>query len=188
MLPLGRTRCYLIGHALLVDTGWAGTMPLLHQALSPAGMVPSDISCLVVTHFHPDHMGLAPALMDLGCTFLVPDIQLSHLHDADRIFATERRQHGFHPIDDQAVCSFPREDARRILSSYGIAGEILATPGHSEDSVTLLLDSGDAFVGDLPRPEMAGLYADPILAASWEMLLSRGARCIHFAHEEDEWL
>ncbi len=34
----------------------------------------------------------------------------------------------------------------------GVRGEILKTPGHSDDSVSLVLDSGMVFVGDLHRP------------------------------------
>lgn len=81
-LPVGRTRCCLIARTLLVDTGWAGSMPCLSQALRPYGMAPSDIRCLLVAHFHPDHMGTASDLQAFGCTFLVPSIQLPHLHGA----------------------------------------------------------------------------------------------------------
>ena len=35
------------------------------------------------------------------------------------------------------------------LADYGIAGKVIYTPGHSSGSVSVLLDTGEAFVGDL---------------------------------------
>lgn len=36
--------------------------------------------------------------------------------------------------------------------AFPVYGEILWTPGHSDDSVSLVLDSGIAFTGDLQPP------------------------------------
>lgn len=185
-LPVGRTRCYLIERTLLVDTGWAGSMPRLSQALTPYGMAPSDIRCLLVTHFHPDHMGTASDLQALGCTLLVPSVQLPHLHDADRVFANERRRRSFHPVDAGRILSFRLEDARQTLASFGIPGTIVSVPGHSPDSVALVLDSGDAFAGDLPPLSLASLYGEQAICDSWKALQAAGARCVHFAHEDEE--
>ncbi len=41
------------------------------------------------------------------------------------------------------------EDSRKFLASIGLSGEMIHTPGHSDDSVTLILDEGFAFTGDL---------------------------------------
>lgn len=35
------------------------------------------------------------------------------------------------------------------LDDYGVAGQLLHTPGHTPGSLSLLLDSGEALVGDL---------------------------------------
>ena len=45
---------------------------------------------------------------------------------------------------------------RAALQSIGVRGEILETPGHSDDRISLLLDSGVAFIGDLTSPDLAG--------------------------------
>ncbi len=42
--------------------------------------------------------------------------------------------------------------SRAFLARIGILGEIISTPGHSDDSVTLILDQGVAFTGDLTPP------------------------------------
>ena len=52
------------------------------------------------------------------------------------------------------------------LKDFGISGRVVYTPGHTKGSVSVVLDSGEAFVGDLamnkfPLRLSAGL---PILA------------------------
>ena len=73
---------------------------------------------------------------------------------------------------------------RRAERYYGvgIAGEILHTPGHSEDSVSLLLNDGRAFTGDLTDPMMVGPENPDIVRASWLLLKDRGATQVYAGH------
>ena len=77
------------------------------------------------------------------------------------------------------------------LAGYGIPGKIIYTPGHSVGSVSVLLDSGDAFVGDLamnafPLRLSPGLpiFAEDMekVKASWRRLLGDGAKTVYPAH------
>lgn len=43
-------------------------------------------------------------------------------------------------------------ESRAQLAQIGIPGEIVHTPGHSDDSVSLLLDDGSIFTGNLTHP------------------------------------
>ena len=43
------------------------------------------------------------------------------------------------------------------LSEYGIAGKIIHTPGHSPSSLSIILDNGEALVGDIVREEEPGV-------------------------------
>ena len=83
------------------------------------------------------------------------------------------------------------DDTPVPLSDHGIAGTIFHTPGHSPGSISLLLESGEAFVGDLamnslPLRLSPGLpiFADDPAAVirSWELLLGNGAEVIYPAH------
>jgi len=56
------------------------------------------------------------------------------------------------------------------------------TPGHSDDSVSLLLDNGFAFTGDLPPPSMVTDDIAAAVARSWKELRSRGATTIYPGH------
>ena len=77
------------------------------------------------------------------------------------------------------------------LVDYGIAGRVIHTPGHSIGSVSVLLNSGEAFVGDLamnkfPLKRNPGL---PILAdditkvkESWQQLLRFNVKTVYPGH------
>lgn len=58
----------------------------------------------------------------------------------------------------------------------------LYTPGHSDDSVSLLLDDGSVFTGDLTRPEFVGMEDAAVVAASWQLLKERGATRVYPGH------
>ena len=77
------------------------------------------------------------------------------------------------------------------LAPWGIDGRVVHTPGHSPGSVSVLLASGDAMVGDLAMnmfplrlgPGLPIFAEDPsLLRGSIERLLSLGAKTIHPAH------
>src|SRR5260370_1294944 len=56
-------------------------------------------------------------------------------------------------LHDNVTASFA--ESRALLARLGIGGEIVPTPGHSDDSVSLVLDDGSAFTGDLTPPGLA---------------------------------
>jgi glyoxylase-like metal-dependent hydrolase (beta-lactamase superfamily II) len=73
-------------------------------------------------------------------------------------------------------------ESREFLAGIGIEGEIISTPGHSDDSVTLILDEGIAFTGDLTPP--MGVPDDPADLAyqSWERIRAKGAKAVYPGH------
>jgi ribonuclease/clavin/mitogillin len=74
--------------------------------------------------------------------------------------------------------------SRPLLGDIGIPGEILPTPGHSDDSVSLLLEDGSAFTGDLTPLEFAWGEAAPLVRSSWQLLIDRGAVRLYPGHGE----
>ena len=83
------------------------------------------------------------------------------------------------------------DDEGLSLAEYGIPGKIMATPGHSRGSVSVVLETGDAFVGDLAMGEFPLRLSPglPILAEdmwqvkqSWRSLLDAGVKTIYPAH------
>ena len=75
------------------------------------------------------------------------------------------------------------KDSRAFLAALGIDGEIVPTPSHSEDSITLVLDIGDCFVGDLePMEFMDGYEENKALQSDWEKVMSFSPKVIHYGH------
>src|SRR3569833_313001 len=69
--PLRHINGYLIEHGdgyLLVDCGWdtADVLEGLEAGLRELGVDIQDVRTLVVTHFHPDHYGMAGTVVKLS--------------------------------------------------------------------------------------------------------------------------
>lgn len=187
-LRYGNTNTFLIPAAcgyLLLDTDYAGTLPAFYRAIKMNGVKVSDIAYVLATHYHPDHMGLIPELMKQGVKLLLIDVQMDFVHFSDYIFARDGLP--FEPIDETKATVISCAGSRRFLESIGSAEEIVSTPSHSADSVSLVLDSGDCFVGDLEPMEYLEAYpADSALRSDWEKILRRRPKRILYAHANEK--
>ena len=190
-LRYGNTNTFYIPGSdggLLVDTDWAGTLPLFFKAIKTAGIEMKAITTLLVTHYHPDHMGLAGELQRLGVKLLVVDVQRLFVHASDEIFARDKHL-SYRAVDESAATVISCAESRDVLKGLGINGEILHTPSHSEDSVSLALDDGSCLVGDLePLAYLAGYEENPALKSDWEQLMRRRPKRILYAHANEQKL
>lgn len=184
MLKYGNTNTYYIPGrlgGLLLDTDYAGTLNAFYRALKANGIGLKDIHYVMATHYHPDHMGLIGSLTEKGVKLLLPDVQKSSVHFSDRIF--ERDGLAYTPVSEENAQVVTCENSRAFLAGLGIAGEIIHTPSHSEDSVSLILDDGDSFVGDLePYAYLAAYESGAPLKRDWEHILSFSPKRIFHAH------
>ena len=210
-VKLGWTRCYLLkctdGY-LLIDTDYARYYPLFVKKLGGLGIGTSQIKYLLLTHHHDDHAGFAAELVrSTGC-------QVIAHRDAVRPLKEGRSVGTDHPVTRRArfalACyglihkayTFPplvlteRDivvdgDDDAVLKGIGVDGVILHTPGHTTDSISVLLSDGSAFVGDAAMNFLrwTGIGHRPIVVEdvdavqeSWRKLRDRGARMIHPSH------
>ena len=168
-----------------MDTDYAGTLPAFYRAIKHARVKASDVSYVLATHYHPDHMGLIPELMKQGVKLLLIDTQVDSVHFSDYIFARDRVP--FEPIDEAKATVITCAESKEFLAGIGISGEIISTPSHSPDSVSLLLDDGDCIVGDLqPREYLAAYEQDNALKADWDAVLRYRPRRILYAHANEK--
>jgi ribonuclease/clavin/mitogillin len=160
---------------LLVDAGWPRSLPDLKAGLEAAGLRLSAIRFVMTTHAHPDHAGLMQILKRLsGVRRIVHEAQRRSLDDLNRFFERKRDGH-YEPVVLDGADLIIGSPNRRALAEIGLDGEILETPGHSDDSISLITDNGDAFTGDLTRPDWATAENTAAAAASWTALLEHGA-------------
>lgn len=128
---ISRTRCragstiILVqdeGINIIVDTGNSQDKEKIVSALKKIKLKPADIDFVVITHFHPDHT---------GCNYLFEKARFI-------VYEAAYRNDTF----DQAPADQKLSKNLRLIS----------TPGHSEDSATLLVKTARgivACVGDL---------------------------------------
>ena len=82
-----------------------------------------------------------------------------------------------------AEMTLSNKDSRAFLAALGIDGEIVSTPSHSGDSITLVPDSRDCLVGDLePMEYMDGYEENSALQSDWKKVMSFSPKVIHYGH------
>lgn len=183
-LHYAKTNTYLIEGdlgKLLFDTGWSGTFSAFCKEMKAIRIPVQDIDYLLISHFHPDHMGIAQEIAEEGAVILIPEVQKNAIHSADSIFAKEAGS-TFVPIIDEETRVFPVAQGRDILKEIGIDGQILSTPGHSDDSISLLLDDGSLFVGDLNPLYELELHKGSQIEDSWNKLLALNPKTVYYGH------
>ena len=171
---------------LLVDTDYAGTLPAFYKAIKENNIKINDITYVLATHYHPDHIGLVSELRKLGVTLLLIDIQRGYIHFADDIFKRDRGL-TYEPINEKNAVIISCKESRAFLSAMGIAGEIVSTESHSADSISVVLDDGHCIVGDLEPVEYLDAYGhNPVLQADWELIMSYKPKTIYYAHANEK--
>lgn len=210
-LNLGITNCYLLRSArgyLLVDTAYAGNYGRFLKAIAALGVDPREIRHLLLTHHHDDHAGFARRLRDQsGCTIIAhrravaplgrgeSEESMKPLNNCIRfVFALFRGIHGgfrYPPVILTDRDIIIEGDDEETLHRIGIDGAILHTPGHSQDSISIVLRDGSAIVGDAAmnflnfcRIRYRPIFVEDLEAVyeSWNKLLRHGARIVYPAH------
>ncbi len=166
------------GGKLLIDCGWPDTMPEFLAQLKRKGIAASEIRLILATHFHPDHAGLVDEFKHVGAKLILLENQREALMEQP---ARLHKSPAFIRVSADSNILISTGESRRFMEALGLAGEIIPTPGHSDDSVTLILDEGFAFTGDLPA--RFALAEDDILSrTSWDRIYEHKIRVIYPAH------
>jgi glyoxylase-like metal-dependent hydrolase (beta-lactamase superfamily II) len=164
---------------LLVDLGLPGMIGALLANLKRMDVPVEEIRYGLATHYHIDHAGCAQELKRRGMRLIVTPEQVEAIPAMTRwIKPTDN----YVEITGDDNLVLPINQSRAFLSGLGISGEIIHTPGHSDDSVSLVLEHGAAFTGDLTVESMIATEDAAVVAGSWQRLRERGVTTIYGGH------
>ncbi len=204
-IPLGVDNCYVVKEegTIMIDSGTPKKGKEFVKRLKKLSINPKDIKLIIITHGHWDHIGSAKEIKEItGAKIAMHQMEKDCLEKSLMLVppAVNRWGHIFAWIVSRLLplAHIPSTDVDIILGDenislveFGIPGNVIHTPGHSSGSVSVLLKTGDAFVGDLAMngfPLRLGpglpIFADDLqkVKESWKMLLDRGAKMIYPAH------
>ncbi len=204
---VGNTNVYFLRDrgTIVVDPGGPLREALAARAfrkIVAALGTPAKVDLIVLTHANFDHVGASPGLREMtGAPVAVHRAEADLLKTGRAVWPPGVTRWG--KITRAALWPFTKglalpvfdadvliDDGGLDLEPYGVTGRIVHTPGHSPGSVSVVLPSGDAIVGDLVmgfplclRPQL-GIYAfEPeLMPASWQRLVDLGVHTIHPAH------
>jgi glyoxylase-like metal-dependent hydrolase (beta-lactamase superfamily II) len=164
---------------LLVDLGWPGSMGMMRANLKRMDVPLQEIRYALATHYHIDHASLGQELKQAGVPLLVLDVQVSAI---PLMKTWIKPQDNYVEISLHDNVTITCAESRSLLERIGIPGEIIHTPGHSDDSVSLLLNDGSVFTGDLTHPAFISVEDPAVVNASWQLLRERGATRVYPGH------
>ncbi|WP_165310844.1 MBL fold metallo-hydrolase [Microbacterium protaetiae] len=194
------------GTVALIDPGWAepGSLERIDDFLRGLGRQMADVATVVVTHAHPDHIGLADAVRQASGARVVLHRREQASIDAEGAVVPEDldsrlQEWGVAPerarlLHDRAHGSAPRhaplhadvlvEDGDE-LPVAGATWRVLHTPGHTPGHICVVDESrGLLFSGDHVLPTVypgLGLGAD-----FGENPLTAYLRSLHRLHPYDD--
>ena len=176
----------------LIDSGVAYSEKIILDYLRDTGRKPEEISLMILTHAHPDHIGAAQAIKEIsGCSVAA--------HGADRIWienpdqqAKDRPVPGFYSLVKGSVrVDRIAEDGDILDLGAGLGIEVLHTPGHSPGSISLWMpEEGALFSGDaVPLAGEMPIYDDIHLSIRSIQRLRRikGIKLLLSAWDEPRW-
>jgi len=204
-IMLGFDNCYVIqGEGVIaIDGGAPKKAKAFIKGIKKTLIKPGDIKLIIVTHGHWDHIGSAKDMKEItGAKIAMHKREKDWLEKSlkplppgvtlwGKIFVKIMEMFmplvNIPPTDVDVVLG----DEDLSLAEYGIPGRVIYTPGHSSGSVSVLLETGDAFVGDLAMNKFPLRFSPglPIFAEdlervkeSWKLLLDQGAETVYPAH------
>lgn len=178
------TNCYLIESNcgwIMIDTDFPDTLNPLMHLLKQQDIKISDIKYLIVTHFHPDHAGIAQDLKNLGIKLIIHECQVSFVDKLNNFFKNNSKVKFTDIVSEDNIVISDKE-SRKFLKGIGIEGEIIQTPGHTDDSISLIIDGCCAFTGDLPEFGLMEAYNDQTMKDSWKSIKNYKTTKIYPAH------
>jgi len=206
-IPVGICNCFLLRgeRTILVDGGAMGGLPAFKRKLKELHIEPGEIELILLTHGHWDHITCLGDIQTMtGAKIAVHEKDRFMVETGEPPFPNGVNGYGkamsalakgiLHPHLPKLKVDTVIPDAGMSLRAFGIPGEVIYTPGHSMGHVSIVLDTGDALVGDMAMNDWylrlspgLPILADDIrlVVESWKKILPLGIKRVYPAHGLD---
>ena len=191
-IELGNVHAYLVTEgeqAVLIDTGKKGNANIIADIIQQQGLALNMLKLIILTHTHYDHAGSAHEIQKLTgaqivvqeneaiclkngfCNFPTPTISLlKPLALLEKSFL--KKMGRYDPAQPEIIVKDELD-----LKPFGFSGRIIATPGHSTGSQSVIFDKsaivGDTMFGIFPTTVFPPFADDArMILRSWEKLLA----------------
>ncbi|MDA1189938.1 MAG: MBL fold metallo-hydrolase, partial [Chloroflexi bacterium] len=159
------------GKTVLVDTGLYGQDGTLLQEMNKKGVSLDDVSVVVMTHLHPDHVGWnltngKPTFPN--ARYLVPEQDYRHFADTAH-------------VEEQVVPLERLHVMELVTGEHKVTDELITvhTPGHTPGHISLAINSGGKkgfILGDVAHSPAQAHYTDWSPSFDTDRDLSRTTR------------
>lgn len=191
---------------LLIDTGYPEQFNSFSKKLREHNIHLRDISYILLTHAHDDHAGFLNELLDNSDAKVI-----LHNQAVDRLRIGQnsfnggctsylaltfcrimkllgKGEHRFPPVD-RPERYIVLDDSTQSVIEDQLSGTIIKLPGHTEDSIGLLLKDGSLFCGDaamngFPSLNRIIIWIESLhdYRKSWEVMLENNPLKIYPSH------
>jgi hydroxyacylglutathione hydrolase len=199
-INMGFVNSYIIkgsNQVILVDTGIHGNAKRIIKKIEDEGFKPEQVSLIILTHAHADHTGSVVELKKITGAKVA-------IHKNDAPYLMEGKSAPVIPISGagKVVAGMIKNRPVKIgtakpdifiedemdLNEFGIKGKVILTPGHTEGSVSIFLDSGNCIVGDMIGASFGkptyGMFCMDLekLKESIDKIKSSNAKKVYLSH------
>ena len=188
----------------MIDSGPPKSGKSFLKKINNLSIRPREIKLIVLTHGDPDHAGSTKEIKEItGARIAIHEYDRKNLEEGINnwppgvtiwgktihflLYPVFMKLITFSPVQTDIIL----DHEEFTLEQYGIKGKIIFTPGHTPGSVSVLLDTGEVFVGCLAHSGFPFAFhpALPIFAEdleeikkSWDFLIRQGAKMIYPGH------
>lgn len=194
---------------VLIDTGYENGFAHFKMELAKRQIAPRQIRYIFLTHAHDDHAGFLNEILS-ECSdahIVMSDRALERLCRGQNSFnggcttkvalsfctlmkLVGKGKHLFPPLRQEYQCrciqvSEQNHEQMELL----LQGKIIDTPGHTADSISLLLNDGSLFCGDAAMNGLPSLHRITIwvedkaaFLQSWETIIALKPKKIYPGH------
>ena len=193
---------------VMIDTGYENSYSAVLNKLQKKLIQPEDVRFLFLTHAHDDHAGFLEEWMTKHphTQVIAHEKAIAGLRKGQNKFVggcstlgaflfcqlmalLGNSEHRYPRLSEEHLAKIITlsEDNLSQLES-NLQGKILLTPGHTEDSISLLVDGnlfcGDAAMNGIPSSHRITIWVEDKteFEEAWDTMLAFGAKKIYPAH------